>query len=98
MLQQLQLPTGPATGVVADHVRGYLVAAEESPGQSSVLGSDQRHGPQDLHGPVCEVAEIADRSGDDEEPAAGARRRAPLSRRRLPRDAHGRAEPGRRRG
>ncbi len=93
VVQQLALARGAAPRVVADRAGRDLVALEQAPADARVLGGDQRHGAQDLEGAVRDVAEVADRGGDDVQRPAGRRRPRGLVRHR-----QGRAEPGRRRG
>ena len=88
-------PRRLALGVVARHPGRDPVARQQPVRVPRVLGRDERHGPQDLERPERDVAEVADRRGDDVQRPAGAR---PIP---VPAPLPGhppRADPGRRRG
>ena len=79
MVEQFGFAAAAALGVVAHHARTDFVAIEQPSRQPRVLGGDERHRLEYLDGPVREVSEIADRSGDDEEPPSASATDPPLS-------------------
>ena len=74
---------GCISGMEAHRADLDLISLEQPAADSRVLGGNERHGSEDLEGTERNVAEVPDRSRDDEQrPSLG----------------HPRVEPGRRRG
>jgi hypothetical protein len=90
--EELALARRTAASVVADRARADLVAVEQPAADPGVLGGNERDGLEDLERPERDIAQVADRRGDDVQRAAA------RTAGRDGRHAQGRAEPGRRRG